>query len=75
MCTDRNKDRKRKKIVLKRGMKMASAVIQKKETDYRDSLKLTKEKREILKKSIGSVSSKVDFNKVRDYLKYGDYWF
>ena len=64
---------KRKKIVLirKKGKKMALAAMIKKDS-YRDSLKLTKEKKEILRKAIGSAPSKIDYNRVRDYLKYGD---
>jgi hypothetical protein len=33
---------------------------------------LTKEKKEILKKSVGKCTSKIDFNKVKDSWKYED---
>jgi len=66
-------DRIIKKYVLKKGKVMASAVIHKKVTDYQKNTKLTKEKSEKLKKAIGSAPSKIDFNKAREYLKYGDY--
>lgn len=32
---------------------------------------LDKEKKEIFKKIIGSATTKIDFNKVRDFYKYG----
>ncbi len=44
----------------------------KKDTGYRDSLKLTEEKKDILRKITGSVSSKIDWNKVKEFWKYGD---
>jgi len=36
---------------------------------------LTKEKKELLKKFIGSSPSKIDMNKVRDWWKSEKYWF
>lgn len=54
MCTDRNKDKKRKKFVIKRGIKM-SAVLEKKYADLQKRLNEITAKADTLKTENGMI--------------------